>query len=206
MELVFVTHNPGKLAEINNLLGGHFKLKSLDDLGFHDDIPETNPTLEENASAKARYIYDRYLVSCFADDTGLEVGALNNQPGVLSARYADSDSGKKFGSRQELTEANIEKLLRLLKGKSSRKARFRTVISLIIGGRETLFEGVAEGEIGYQKSGREGFGYDPVFIPSGFDRTFAEMSMDEKNRISHRAIAFGKLVEFLKRVPPDMSG
>lgn len=206
MELVFVTHNPGKLAEINNLLGGHFKLKSLDDLGFYDDIPEINPTLEENASAKSRYIYNRYLVSCFADDTGLEVGTLNNQPGVLSARYAQSDSGKKFSSRQELTEANIEKLLRLLREKSSRKARFRTVISLIIDGKETLFEGVAEGEISYEKSGSEGFGYDPVFIPSGFDRTFAEMSMDEKNKISHRAIAFGKLVEYLKKLPPDLSG
>lgn len=201
MELVFVTNNPGKFKEIDNLLGNNFKLKSLKDLGFTNDIPETCPTLEENASAKAFYIYERFFTDCFADDTGLEVESLNNQPGVFSARYAELDEPNKFNERKKLTEANIEKLLRLLKDKSSRKARFKTVISLIIGGEETLFKGVADGEIIHEKRGNEGFGYDPVFVPSGHNRTFAEMSLEEKNKISHRAIAFRKLVDYLKQRP-----
>lgn len=200
MELVFVTNNPGKFKEIDNLLGDNFKLKSLKDLGFGGDIPETCPTLEENASAKAFYIYKRFSVDCFADDTGLEVEALNNKPGVFSARFAELEGTNKFNSREEITKANIEKLLRLLKDKSSRKARFKTVISLIVGGEETLFEGVVDGEIIFEKRGNGGFGYDPVFVPLGYNRTFAEMSLNEKNRISHRAIAFRKLVEHLKQL------
>jgi XTP/dITP diphosphohydrolase len=198
MELVFVTNNNDKLKEINNLLGDSFILKSLKDLGFKDEIPEIYPTLEQNASAKAFYIYERFSVDCFADDTGLEVFSLNNQPGVFSGRFAELDKKEKFRNKQELSEANIDKLLKLLKDIDSRKARFRTVISLLIKGKETLFEGVINGEIIRERRGENGFGYDPVFIPEGFSQTFAEMTMDEKNKLSHRAIAFRKLVEYLK--------
>ncbi len=197
MELVFVTTNEGKMKEISNLLKGGFQLKSLKDLGFDGEIPEINPTLEENASAKAFYIYERFQVNCFADDTGLEVEYLNNWPGVYSARFAEMEDNIKFASKKELTEANINKLLSLLKGKDSRKARFRTVISLILQGKEIRFEGMVKGEITEEKRGEGGFGYDPVFVPDGYDKTFAEMSLEEKNKISHRAIAFAKLVEFL---------
>jgi XTP/dITP diphosphohydrolase len=200
MDLVFATNNPNKIREINNLLGDSFNLLSLDDIGFKGEIPETNPTIEENASAKAFFIYEKFLVDCFADDTGLEVEALNNQPGVYSARFAEIDGRKKFNSRKELTEANIEKLLSLLKGLNNRKARFRTVISLVRGGEELRFEGIVEGNIIDEKRGESGFGYDPVFIAEGQNRTFAEISLDEKNRISHRAIAFRKLVDYLKSI------
>ncbi len=201
MELIFVSNNPGKVREIDNLLGGDFVLKSLKDIGFYEDIPETSPTLEENAAEKARYIYSRFGLDCFADDTGLEVESLNNQPGVYSARFAELDRTVKFNNRNELTRANITKLLRMLSGKSCRKARFRTVISLITGGKERFFEGVAEGEILSEERGSDGFGYDPVFVPAGYNRTFAEMSLEEKNKISHRAIAFSKLVRYLKQLP-----
>lgn len=200
MDLVFATNNPNKIREINNLLDDSFNLLGLEDIGFQGEIPETNPTLEENASAKAFFIYEKFSVDCFADDTGLEVEALNNQPGVYSARYAEIDGRKKFNSRRELTEANIEKLLSLLKGRNNRKARFRTVISLVIGGEELRFEGIVRGKIIDEKRGESGFGYDPVFIAEGQNRTFAEISLDEKNRISHRAIAFRKLVDYLKGI------
>ncbi len=198
MELVFATNNPDKLSEIKDLLGHEFVLRSLKDIGFDGDIPETYPTIEGNASAKAFFIYNRYSVNCFADDTGLEVEALGNEPGVYSARYAAIDGSTEFKSREELTRANIRKLLQLLEGKESRKARFRTVISLVIDGEEQIFEGVARGEIIYEERGAKGFGYDPVFVPEGGTRTFAEMSLEEKNRISHRANAFRKLVNYLK--------
>jgi XTP/dITP diphosphohydrolase len=199
MELVFVTHNHDKVREINHLLGDDFILKSLGDLGFSDDIPEINPTLEQNASAKAFYIYDRFFLDCFADDTGLEVDILNKQPGVYSGRFAELNSNIKFRNKKELTEANIDKLLGLLKDKESRKASFRTVISLIIGGEETRFEGVIRGEIIYERRGNEGFGYDPVFLPEGHRQTFGEMNIDEKNKFSHRSIAFRNMIEYLKR-------
>lgn len=195
-ELVFATNNPDKLAEIKNLLGESFKLISLADLGFNDEIPETNPTIEENASAKAFFIYNRYSADCFADDTGLEVRALNNQPGVYSARFAGID-GRRFAGTRDIAEANITKLLYLMEDKKNREARFRTVISLVTGGEEYRFEGVVKGEIIREKRGRGGFGYDPVFVPEGCNRTFAEMNIDEKNLISHRARAFRKLVDFL---------
>jgi XTP/dITP diphosphohydrolase len=198
MELVFVTNNNDKLKEITNLLGDSFILKSLNDLGFKDEIPEIFPTLEENASAKAFYIYERFSVDCFADDTGLEVFSLNNQPGVFSGRFAELDKKEKFRNKKDLSEANIDKLLNLLTDIDSRKARFRTVISLLIEGKETLFEGAINGEIIRERRGDNGFGYDPVFVPEGFSQTFAEMTMDEKNKLSHRAIAFRKLVEYLK--------
>ena len=198
MQLVFVTNNPGKLQEIKSLLGDNFQLKSLKDIGFDGEIPETNPTLEENASAKAFYIYDRFLVDCFADDTGLEVEALNNRPGVFSARFAEMDVPFRYSCKKELTEANIDKLLKLMEGRKSRKARFRTVISLVLDGNELLFEGVVNGEITSEKLGEGGFGYDPVFIAEGQSKTFAQMTLEEKNIISHRAIAFRKLVSYLK--------
>jgi XTP/dITP diphosphohydrolase len=198
MELVFVTGNAGKMREIDRLLGEGITLRYLKDLGFNDDIPEIYPTIEENASAKARYIYERFSVDCFADDTGLEVEYLNNQPGVYSARFAEVEQNIKFGNKKALTEANIGTLLNLLKGQDFRRARFRTVISLILNGREFGFTGVVEGEITTEKRGNKGFGYDPVFIPAGYSRTFAEMDLEEKNRISHRAIAFNNLVKFLR--------
>lgn len=198
MELVFVTGNVNKMREIDDLLGDNFKLRNLNDLGFYGDIPEIHPTLEENASAKSSYIYERFNVDCFADDTGLEVESLNNSPGVYSARFAEIEENISFGSIQERTEANILKLLNLLKDKDSRKARFRTVISLILKGEEIRFEGIVNGWISPYKKGTAGFGYDPVFVPDGYHKTFAEMNLNEKNKISHRAIAFGKLVSFLK--------
>ncbi len=204
MELVFVTNNPGKLREINNILGDNFRLLSLADIGFEGEIPEIHPTLEENASAKAFYIYDRFLKDCFADDTGLEVEALNNRPGVYSARFAGKDETGGITSLEEQTAANIDKLLGMLEGKKSRKARFRTVISLIMRGKELRFEGIVNGAIITKRRGSGGFGYDPVFIPEGSELTFAEMDLAEKNRISHRARAFRKLVDYLSGIPDLM--
>jgi XTP/dITP diphosphohydrolase len=204
MELVFVTGNAGKLNEIKNLLENRFTIKSLKDLGFEGEIPEIYPTLEENASAKAFYIFERFSVDCFADDTGLEVEYLNNKPGVYSARFAEIEDNIKFADNEQLVEANINKLLNLLNGKKLRKARFRTVISLILRGKEFRFEGTVSGNITEERRGEGGFGYDPVFIPDGHGKTFAEMSLDEKNKISHRAIALGKLTDFLySRTDPE---
>jgi len=188
MELVFATNNNHKLYEIGSLLGGSFRLLSLQEMNISEEIPEEEPTLEGNALQKARYIYSRLWKNVFADDTGLETEALDGLPGVKSARFAGE--GKK-------SDDNITKLLHLLDGNENRKARFRTVIALIIDGQEHLFEGVAEGIIIKEKRGREGFGYDPVFIPSGGSKTFAEMSLAEKNLFSHRAKAFEKLRSFL---------
>jgi XTP/dITP diphosphohydrolase len=188
MQIVFATNNENKLREINHILGDSFKLLSLSDLKIEDDIPENEPTLEENALYKARYISHIVNRNVFADDTGLEIDVLNGLPGVHSARFAgeSKDSG-----------ANIEKVLLMMGKATNRKARFRTVIALIIDGKEFLFEGIAEGKIINEKRGTEGFGYDPVFMPEGSDRTFAQMPLDEKNMISHRARAFEKLREFL---------
>lgn len=196
-KFIFATNNKHKLREIQELLGQKFILLSLSDIGFEGDIPETKPTIEENAIQKARYIYDRFKIPCFADDTGLEVEALNGEPGVLSARYAGKNDHSI--SEESRTEANILKLLNNLSGKLNRKARFRTVIALIEDNNEFIFEGIVEGKIIEQKRGNAGFGYDPVFIPAGFDITFAEMSSEEKNKISHRARAFKKFVEFLTK-------
>ena len=188
MELLFASNNSHKVTEINNILGNSFVLKGLKDAGITEDIPETAPTLEGNALQKARYVYEKTGRDVFADDTGLEVGSLNGMPGVNSARFAGENKD---------SDANIDKLLLMLKGKENRKARFRTVIALIIGGEEHLFEGIVEGTIISDRSGREGFGYDPVFLPEGRDITFAEMPLTEKNKISHRARAFEKLRAFL---------
>jgi XTP/dITP diphosphohydrolase len=188
MQIVFATNNENKLREINHILGDSFKLLSLRDLKIEDDIPENEPTLEGNALHKARYVHDILKMNVFADDTGLEVEALDGIPGVHSARFA--------GEAKD-SNANIDKLLALMAGTSNRKARFRTVIALIMDGNEQLFEGIVEGNIICEKRGKEGFGYDPVFIPEGKEKTFAEMPLNEKNLISHRARAFEKLKEFL---------
>ena len=188
-EIIFATNNAHKLSEVQALLGDKFHLVTLRDCGITEDIPETADTLEGNASQKSHYLYDRVGKNCFADDTGLEVEVLGGAPGVRSARYATD--GHDF-------EANNRLLLKNLEGEDNRKARFRTVISLILDGEEHLFEGIVEGRITESAAGCGGFGYDPLFVPDGYDCTFAEMSADEKNAISHRGRAVQKLVEFLK--------
>jgi len=189
MELVFATNNKHKLEELRALLGGHFKLLSLKEIGCNIEIPEEQPTLEGNAQQKAFYVFNKYNYNCFADDTGLEIEALNGEPGVYSARYAGEDKN---------AEANMQKVLHKLSKIKKRNARFRTVISLVINGDEKQFEGVVEGEIISKKKGTAGFGYDPIFKPNGFGTTFAEMKLVEKNKISHRGRAVQKLVEYLK--------
>ena len=212
MKIVFATNNKHKLAEIRAILGPQFEVVSLADIGCHEDIPETGTTLEENALMKAEYIYNKYHLSCFADDTGLEVEALNGAPGVYSARYASMETNVPCGSPQGLShdsEANMARLLRELANNNNRKARFRTVIALIEKkdvcpcGCTSIkvvhkFEGIVNGEITLKKSGAEGFGYDPIFRPDGYDKTFAELGTDIKNQISHRARASQKLAEYLK--------
>ncbi len=188
-QLVFATNNKHKLEEIRAILDTKIEILSLADIGCEADIPETADTLEGNALIKARYVYDNYKLDCFADDTGLEVEALNGLPGVHTARYAYPD--------RHDPEANMVKLLNALKENNNRNARFRTVIALIENGREHLFEGVVEGVIAHEKSGTEGFGYDPVFIPQGQQKTFAELGEDIKNTMSHRARAAHKLAEYL---------
>ncbi len=188
-ELIFATNNLHKLQEIQQAVGNKINILSLKDIGCDEDIPETASTLEGNASLKSWYIYSHFHKNCFADDTGLEVVALNGRPGVHSARYAGPGHDH---------EKNIEKLLAELQGVSNRKARFRTVISLIMNGNEIIFEGIANGNISNQKHGDKGFGYDPVFIPDGYQKSFAEMDLDEKNIISHRGIAVRKLLNYLK--------
>lgn len=193
-KIVFATNNKNKLAEIREMLAGTgFEVLSLADIGCHDDIPETAATLEGNALQKANYVYNKYATPCFADDTGLEVDALGGAPGVYSARYA--------GGEGHDSEANMAKLLAKLGGNSDRRARFRTVIALIEGGQEEpkLFEGIVTGEITADRRGGEGFGYDPIFRPDGHAETFAEMGHEMKNKISHRARAVAKLVEYLKQ-------
>lgn len=190
-KLVFATNNAHKLDEIRAILGDEIEIVSLADIGCHTDIPETADTLEGNALQKARYVYEHYHCDCFADDTGLEVEALDGAPGVHTARYAYPD--------RHDPEANTRKLLDALKEKSSRRAQFRTVIALILNGEEHLFDGRVEGSIATEKRGTEGFGYDPVFIPEDRGKTFAELGVEAKNRISHRARAVARLCEFLRQ-------
>ncbi len=202
MKIVFATNNQHKLQEIRDILGNEFEIVSLKDIGCDVDIPETGNTLEENAMQKAQYVYDHYNLSCFADDTGLEVEALNGEPGVHSARYAE-------GTDHD-SEANMAKLLRNLEGKDNRKARFRTVIALIQKQdvcpcgctsikKVNRFEGIVDGSIATEKHGTAGFGYDPIFVPEGYDKSFAELGESIKNSISHRARAVAKLAEYLKQ-------
>jgi XTP/dITP diphosphohydrolase len=188
MTLVFASNNEHKIREINSLLGESFKLLSLHDINIFEDIPEQEPLIEGNALAKARYVFNATGLNVFADDTGLEISALNGQPGVHSARFAGEDKN---------SSANIEKVLLMLGNKENREARFRTVIALILDKKEYLFEGIVNGKIIFSKRGSEGFGYDPIFIPEGKNSTFAEMDLEEKNSVSHRARAFEKLKEFL---------
>lgn len=188
-ELVFATNNPHKLSEVQHLLGDRYMLLSLSDINFYDEIPEDYDTLELNASQKAWYIYNKFKIDCFADDTGLEVDALGGKPGVYSARYAGEEKNPK---------ANTAKLLMELKGNSNRKARFRTVVSLIFEGKEFIFDGIVNGQIIDEERGTKGFGYDPVFLPDGYNLTFAEMELENKNKISHRSRAVSALVNFLK--------
>lgn len=197
MKIVFATNNQHKLQEIRDILGDQFEILSLADIGCHEDIPETGNTLEANAHQKAEYVFDHYHIDCFADDTGLEVNALGGAPGVHSARYAEGTDHN--------SEANMDKLLRELGDNPNRQARFRTVISLIqmeggnpVCSREYQFEGSVEGCIGHERHGNGGFGYDPLFIPEGYDKSFAELGEEVKNQISHRARAVKKLAEWLK--------
>ena len=191
IELVFATNNLHKLDELSKLAGDNFHLLSLKDVNCTDDIPETADTLEGNAALKARFIWEKFEKNCFADDTGIEVEALNGQPGVYSARYAGEDQN---------SEANLAKLLQDMVCVTNRKARFRTVICLILKGKESYFEGIVNGVLLAERHGEEGFGYDPIFVPEGYEQTFAEMDMGLKNSMSHRGRATEKLLQFLKSV------
>jgi XTP/dITP diphosphohydrolase len=186
--LVFATNNKHKIEEIRHLINPHIHLLGLPDIGFAGDIPEEENTIEGNAAQKAWFIYDRYEINCFADDTGLEIDALHGEPGVYSARYAGENCS---------FEDNMNKVLVAMEKTENRKARFRTVIALVENGKLTTFQGEIHGVITREKRGLQGFGYDPVFLPDGFDRTFAEMDLAEKNRISHRALAVQKLIDYL---------
>ena len=189
-KFVFATNNAHKLEEVTAILGDKIELLSMKDIHCHADIPETADTLEGNALLKARYIFENYNMDCFADDTGLEVEALNGAPGVYSARYAGDAHN---------SEANMRKLLQDMEGIENRKAQFRTIFALIINGKEHLFEGIVKGEITKHRCGSSGFGYDPVFIPEGYTQTYAEMGNTLKNKISHRALATNKLCNFLSK-------
>lgn len=187
-KLVFATNNQHKTAEIRSALQGKYEVLNLQDIGCFTDIPETEETFDGNAALKSKYVVEHYDLDCFADDSGLEIEALNNEPGVYSARYA--------GTRDSMDNINL--VLEKLKGVENRKARFKTVISLMQNGENHFFEGVVEGTIRTELSGVEGFGYDPIFEPNGYDITFAEMRLEEKNKISHRGIALKKMIDFLK--------
>lgn len=188
MKLVFATNNPNKLSELQDLVPEGIEILSLKDINCNEELPETNPTLEGNALQKAKYVFDNYGYNCFADDTGLEIEALGGAPGVYSARYAGEDCK---------AEDNMNKVLTKLENKDNRNAKFRTVIALIIKGEENLFEGECSGNIIKSKSGTEGFGYDPIFTPVGYEITFAEMSKQDKGAISHRGRAVVNLVDYL---------
>ena len=191
MKIVFATNNAHKLDEVRQVVGEKIEIVSLRECGIVEDIPENEPTLEGNALAKARYIYERTGFNCFADDTGLEVDALGGEPGVRSARYATDGHDD---------EANKRLLLERMQGEENRAAQFRTAVALILGGKEYLFEGIVRGEIALEQHGEGGFGYDPLFFPEGGDLTFAQMSSEEKNAISHRGRAVRKLAEFLQQM------
>jgi XTP/dITP diphosphohydrolase len=189
MQLVFASNNKNKIKEIQQILPQSITILSLEDIGCHEEIPETSTTIEGNAILKANYVTEKYGYDCFADDTGLEVEALNGEPGVYSARYA---------GEQRSSEDNLNKLLNVLTGENNRKAHFKTVIALNSKGKQHLFTGIAAGKITLHKSGKEGFGYDPIFQPNGYQQTFAEMESALKNKISHRAIATQQLISFFE--------
>ena len=191
MKLVFASNNKNKIQEIQALVPNSIQILSLEEIGCTEDIPETADTIEGNAILKANYVTEKYGYDCFADDTGLEVDSLNGAPGVYSARYA--------GEQKDAND-NMDKLLDELKGKSNRKANFKTVIALNLNGKQNLFTGIIDGKIIEEKIGTNGFGYDPIFVADGFDKTFAELTMEEKSTISHRGIASRKLIDFLKKM------
>ncbi len=191
MKLCLATNNAHKVEELQSLLGEKFELQTLNEISCFDDIPETADTFDGNSLQKAMYVWERFQIDCIADDSGLEVDALNGEPGVFSARYAGEHGNH---------ENNMAKLLQNLDGIKNRAAQFRCVITLIINGVANNFEGIIRGKIIHEKRGSQGFGYDPLFIPDGYDRTFAEMSIKEKNPISHRGLAVAKMIEFLKKV------
>ena len=191
MELVFASHNENKVSEVRNILPSNFKIISLNDLNFYDEIPENENTIEKNSIFKSNFIYEKFKLNVFADDTGLEIKALNNLPGVKSARYAGPEKN---------SSKNLNKVLNELKNNNFRKAKFKTVISLIFNGKLYLFQGLINGEITHNKIGNKGFGYDAIFRPNNSVKTFGEMSFVEKNKISHRAIAINKLKKFLIKV------
>jgi XTP/dITP diphosphohydrolase len=190
VKLIFATHNSNKAIEIQKLLPEDFQVLTLDDIDFHEEIPENEPTIEGNSAFKAQFIYNKFEMNCFADDTGLEIEALNGRPGVHSARYAGENKN---------SDANIERVLEELNGIENRNARFKTVITLIIDGEQYIFEGIVNGRIIDEKRGTNGFGYDPIFIPENETRTFAEMELMEKNKFSHRARALEKMIIFLNQ-------
>ncbi|TDE42776.1 non-canonical purine NTP diphosphatase [Flavobacterium rhamnosiphilum] len=189
MQLVFASNNKNKILEIQSILPDTIEILSLESIGCHEDIPETAETIEGNAVLKANYVTQKYGYNCFADDTGLEVDSLNGEPGVYSARYA---------GEQRNSDDNMNKLLECLSGKSNRKAQFKTVIALNLNGKQHLFTGIARGEITLEKTGNQGFGYDPIFKPEEYQETFAQLSLDIKNKISHRGKATQQLIDFLK--------
>ncbi len=191
LQLVFATNNRHKLEEVSAKINGEIQLLTLEDIGCNEDIEETGLTFEENASIKSHYVYDNYQLNCFGDDSGLIIDALNGEPGIYSARYAGEHGNH---------AANIKKVLENLEGIENRKARFKSVISLIWNGNEHFFEGIVEGTISQQPTGTEGFGYDPIFRPEGYDTTFGEMSLEKKNKFSHRALAVEKLIRFLNNL------
>jgi len=190
MKLVFATNNPNKLAEIRMLVPSNIEILSLKDINCLEELPETSDTLEDNAAQKAYYVYDNYGFNCFADDTGLEIEALGGRPGVYSARYAGEEC---------IAENNIQKVLAEMQGEENRDACFRTIISLVIDGKEFQFEGQVEGQIIPEKWGNKGFGYDPIFLADGFEESFAQMSLKQKNDISHRGLAVKQLIDFLNK-------
>ncbi|MFN6945537.1 MAG: non-canonical purine NTP diphosphatase [Cytophagaceae bacterium] len=190
MEICFATNNPGKIHEVRAMLEGKYKVLSLKDIGCEDELPETRDTIEGNSKQKAEYVWEKYGVNCFSDDTGLEVSCLNGAPGVLSARYAGPQCNP---------EDNMDLLLKSMLSCDDRSAQFRTSITLIINGEVMQFEGIVEGTILKEKSGNEGFGYDPVFKPNGYEQTFAELDIKEKNQISHRGKAVRKLISYLMK-------
>jgi XTP/dITP diphosphohydrolase len=190
MKLVFATHNKNKYIEVKTMLPKHIELLSLDDIGCNEEIEETADTIEGNAILKANYVRDNYKLDCFADDTGLEVKSLNNEPGIYSARYAGDSHN---------SEANIKKLLKNLEGREDRSARFKTAIALTLNRSEIMFLGICEGEITKELRGESGFGYDPIFQPKGFDKTFAEMTLTQKSKIGHRGKAMRQLIDYLSK-------
>jgi XTP/dITP diphosphohydrolase len=189
VKLIFATHNSNKAFEIQKLLPEHFQILTLNDIYFQEEIPENEPTIEANSAFKVQFIFDKFNLNCFADDTGLEIESLNGKPGVHSARYAGEERN---------SDANMNRVLEELNGVENRNARFKTFITLIIHGEQHQFEGIVDGTIIEEKRGSNGFGYDPIFIPEDESKTFAEMNLNEKNKFSHRARAFEKMIAFLK--------